>query len=67
MTKPLGRGNGLYQWDATVQGVKNSMRQALLITVFCDTRRDAIDACCEQAVRLGYIHPTVDHITRIRT
>lgn len=66
MGKPLCRTNGLFQWDASVQGVKNKTRQALLVTVFCDTRREAIDACCDHAVQLGYTHPTVDHITRIR-
>jgi hypothetical protein len=62
----FSRKDGIYQWDATVQGVKNNMRQALLVTVFCDTRREAIDACCEHAVKLGYEHPTVDLIKRIR-
>jgi len=66
MGKPLCRQSGLYQWDATVQGAKNGMRQAVLLTVFCDTRREAIDAVCAEAIERGYSHPTVDHITRIR-
>jgi len=66
MGKPLCRQNGLYQWDATVVGRRDGMRQAVLVTVFCDTRREAIDAVCEHAVQLGYSKPTVDHITRLR-
>ncbi|MCS3690990.1 hypothetical protein M2194_005027 [Bradyrhizobium elkanii] len=66
MGKPLCRQSGLYQWDATVAGYKDSMRQAVLITVFCDTRREAVDAACHEVSRLGYANCTVDHITRIR-
>jgi hypothetical protein len=66
MGKPLCRQNGLHQWDAQVVGVRDNMRQRVLITVFCDTRKEAIDAACEQVFLRGYRHPTVDHITKIR-
>lgn len=56
-SKPLCRQGGLYQWDAMVAGTKERMRQALRVTVFCDTRREAIDASCEHAVQLGYTNP----------
>jgi hypothetical protein len=60
------RASGIHQWNATVQGTHNRMRQALLLTVFCDTRREAIDAVCDEAIKRGYLHPTVDHIVKIR-
>lgn len=66
MSRPLHRTNGLYQWDARVAAVRNKMRQAVLVTVFCDTRKEAIDAACEQVAARGYSHPTVDHITKIQ-
>jgi hypothetical protein len=33
--------------------------------VFSDTRDDAIRDACEAVKAHGFIHPTVDHITRI--
>jgi hypothetical protein len=65
MGKPLCRTNGLYQWDARVAAVRDKMRQAVLVTIFGDTRKEAIDAACEQVIARGYSHPTVDHITRV--
>jgi hypothetical protein len=66
MGKPLCRQGGIYQWDARVSGAKGGMRQTVLITVFCDTRKEAVDAVCEQAAALRYSHPTVDHITKLQ-
>jgi AcrR family transcriptional regulator len=67
MSNPICRTNGLYQWDARVAAVRNNMRQAVLVTVFCDTRQEAIDAACELVFARGYRHPTVDHITKLRS
>lgn len=66
MSRPLCRTNGLYQWNATVSGVMDQMRQAILVTVFCDTRKEAVDAACAVAAARGYSHPTVDHIAKLR-
>lgn len=66
MIKPLCRQDGIHQWNADVVGARDGMMQRMLITVFCDTRRDAIDAVCREAVMRGFAHPTVNHITRIR-
>ncbi len=65
MSKPLCRQNGLYQWNVNVVGAKDGMRQRILVTVFCDTRKEAADAACNHVIALGYTWPTVDHIIKI--
>ena len=67
--KPLCRQSGKYQWDAKVAVMQDGKRQQAApvnITVFCDTRDDAIAAACNEVKRFGYTNCTVDHITRIR-
>ncbi len=65
MGKPLFRQSGPYQWDARVAGTRDGMRQLLLITIFSNSRADAIGDACDEAIARGYAYPTVDHITRI--
>lgn len=66
MTKSLCRGNGLYQWDARVAAVRpGESRRAVSITVFSDSRDDAVRDACEAVEALGFRYPTVDHIVRI--
>lgn len=66
MGKPLCRSNGLHQWDARVSAVRSGeLRRTIDITVFCDTRQEAVAAACAEVQRLGYSHCTVDHITKI--
>lgn len=66
--KPLCRSNGLYQWDAKVSGISpgiDKQRKVVNITVFCDTRADAIEAACHEVGRLGYASLSVNHITKV--
>lgn len=66
MSRPLCRQSGLYQWDAKVAGVgTEKKRRVVSVTVFCDTRSDAVEAACHEVGRLGLTHCTVDHITKI--
>ena len=62
----LTRHDGRYQWDATVCGYRDGMRQAVLLTAFADTRKDAVDIVCLEMKLRGYESPTVDHIARNR-
>lgn len=66
MTKSLCRGSGLHQWDARVSAVRpGEARRAVNITVFSDSRAEAVRAACEAVEAMGFTYPTVDHVVRI--
>jgi len=64
-SKHLGRSGGLFQWNATVNASRDGDWRKVNITVFCDTRDDAIEAACKSVAAMGFISCSVDHIVRI--
>lgn len=66
MTPHLCRNRGLYQWDASVAGAKaGKARERIKVTVFCDSRSEAIEAASQTAQQMGLAFCTVDHITKV--
>jgi len=65
VSKHLGRSGGLFQWNATVNASRDGDWRKVNITVFCDTRDDAIEAACKSVAAMGFISCSVDHIVRI--
>lgn len=66
MSKALCRQSGLYQWDAKVSCTRpGHQHKKVSITVFSDTREDAIRDACREVGRMGYASCSVDHIVRI--
>ena len=66
MSSPLVRTNGLHQWDAKVAATDpGHAREIVRLTVFSDTRDDAVRDACQTVESMGLINPTVDHITRV--